>query len=98
MVESAMLWPLTADYSNGWGLCVRSKIVLAAGLALMASACDKKAEGQTVAIVNGEEITVREGEVLHTRFVKLGGEFYPDWVLGLKEDTPGVRERGGGEG
>jgi peptidyl-prolyl cis-trans isomerase C len=42
------------------GLCVRSKIVLAIGLALMASACDKKAEGQTVAIVNGEEITAAE--------------------------------------
>ena len=42
------------------GLCVRSKIVLAVGLALMASACDKKAEGQTVAIVNGEEITAAE--------------------------------------
>jgi peptidyl-prolyl cis-trans isomerase C len=42
------------------GLCVRSKIVLAIGLALMASACNKKAEGQTVAIVNGEEITAPE--------------------------------------
>jgi EpsD family peptidyl-prolyl cis-trans isomerase len=42
------------------GLCVRSKIVLAIGLALMASACNKKAEGQTVAIVNGEEITATE--------------------------------------
>jgi peptidyl-prolyl cis-trans isomerase C len=39
---------------------VRSKIVLAVGLALMASACDKKAEGQTVAVVNGEEITAAE--------------------------------------
>jgi peptidyl-prolyl cis-trans isomerase C len=39
---------------------VRSKIVLAVGIALMASACTKKAEGQTVAIVNGEEITAAE--------------------------------------
>jgi peptidyl-prolyl cis-trans isomerase C len=39
---------------------VRSKIVLAIGIALMASACTKKAEGQTVAIVNGEEITAAE--------------------------------------
>jgi peptidyl-prolyl cis-trans isomerase C len=42
------------------GLCVRSKIVLAVGLAILASACNKKAEGQTVAIVNGEEITAAE--------------------------------------
>ena len=55
-----MLWPLTADFSNGWGLYVRSKIVLAVGLALLASACNKKAEGQTVAIINGEEITAAE--------------------------------------
>jgi EpsD family peptidyl-prolyl cis-trans isomerase len=39
---------------------VRSKIVLAIGIALMASACTKKAEGQTVAVVNGEEITAAE--------------------------------------
>ena len=42
------------------GLCVRSKIALAIGLMLMASACNKKAEGQTVAVVNGEEITATE--------------------------------------
>jgi len=39
---------------------VRSKLVLAVGLALLASACNKKAEGQTVAVVNGEEITAAE--------------------------------------
>lgn len=41
---------------------MRSKLVLAVSLALMASAsaCAKKAEGQTVAIVNGEEITAAE--------------------------------------
>ena len=39
---------------------MRSKLVLAVGIALMASACTKKAEGQTVAIVNGEEITAAE--------------------------------------
>jgi peptidyl-prolyl cis-trans isomerase C len=55
-----MLWPVTTRFSNDWGPCVRSKLVLAVGLALMASACDKKAEGQTVAIVNGEEITAAE--------------------------------------
>ena len=42
------------------GLFVRSRLVLAIGIALMASACTKKAEGQTVAIVNGEEITAAE--------------------------------------
>ena len=42
------------------GLFVRSKLILAIGIALMASACTKKAEGQTVAIVNGEEITAAE--------------------------------------
>lgn len=35
-------------------------MVLAIGLALLASACNKKAEGQTVAVVNGEEITAAE--------------------------------------
>ena len=41
---------------------MRSKFVLAVSIALMASvsACGKKAEGQTVAIVNGEEITAAE--------------------------------------
>ena len=39
---------------------MRSKLVLAVGIALMTSACTKKAEGQTVAIVNGEEITAAE--------------------------------------
>lgn len=39
---------------------MRSKIILAAALALTVAACDKKAEGQTVAIVNGEEITAAE--------------------------------------
>lgn len=60
MVESAMLWPVATRFSNAWGLSVRSKIVLAVGLALVASACNKKAEGQTVAVVNGEEITATE--------------------------------------
>jgi len=39
---------------------VRTKIILALGLAVLSSACDKKAEGQTVAVVNGEEITAAE--------------------------------------
>lgn len=42
------------------GVDVRSKMILALSLSLMAAACDKKAEGQTVAIVNGEEITAAE--------------------------------------
>lgn len=42
------------------GLSVRSTILFGIGLALAVSACDKKAEGQTVAIVNGEEITAAE--------------------------------------
>jgi len=43
-----------------WGLGVRSTILIGVGLALALSACNKKAEGQTVAIVNGEEITAAE--------------------------------------
>ena len=39
---------------------MRTKIILALGLAVLSSACDKKAEGQTVAVVNGEEITAAE--------------------------------------
>ena len=43
------------------GFHVRSRIILAAAVvALTVSACNKKAEGQTVAIVNGEEITAAE--------------------------------------
>ena len=39
---------------------MNSRLIFAIGLALLASACNKKAEGQTVAIVNGEEITAAE--------------------------------------
>ena len=39
---------------------MRSRIIFALALALVVSACNKKAEGQTVAIVNGEEITAAE--------------------------------------
>ena len=42
------------------GLHVRSKLIIAVSLALVISGCNKKAEGQTVAIVNGEEITAAE--------------------------------------
>lgn len=42
------------------GVFVRSKLALAICVALLASACDKKAGGQTVAVVNGEEITAAE--------------------------------------
>ena len=36
---------------------MRQRIILALVVALMTSACQKKAEGQTVAVVNDEEIT-----------------------------------------
>jgi peptidyl-prolyl cis-trans isomerase C len=39
---------------------VRSGILFAVGLAILVSGCNKKPEGQTVAIVNGEEITAAE--------------------------------------
>jgi peptidyl-prolyl cis-trans isomerase C len=39
---------------------VLSKLIFAVGVALVISGCNKKAEGQTVAIVNGEEITAAE--------------------------------------
>lgn len=39
---------------------MRSKLIFAVGVALVISGCNKKAEGQTVAIVNGEEITAAE--------------------------------------
>ncbi|WP_395622039.1 SurA N-terminal domain-containing protein [Sphingomonas daechungensis] len=53
---------------------MRSKIVLAVSLALLASACNKKAEGQTVAVVNGEEITATELNA------ELGAAKLPDGV------------------
>ena len=46
------------------GLSVRSTILIGVGLALAVSACNKKAEGQTVAIVNGEERRIGTGDVL----------------------------------
>ena len=49
-----------SDFQIVGGPRVRSRIIFALGLALIVSACDKKAEGQTVAIVNGEEITAAE--------------------------------------
>lgn len=39
---------------------MRNHLILATSLALIASGCDRKAEGQTVAVVNGEEITASE--------------------------------------
>lgn len=39
---------------------MRNRLILSLSLALLASGCDRKAEGQTVAVVNGEEITVNE--------------------------------------
>lgn len=42
------------------GDSVRSSIIAVLALSVAVSACDKKAEGQTVAIVNGEEVTAAE--------------------------------------
>lgn len=39
---------------------MRNRLILTLSLALIASGCDRKAEGQTVAVVNGEEITANE--------------------------------------
>lgn len=39
---------------------MRSIIVLVMGLGILSAGCDRKAEGQTVAVVNGEEITAAE--------------------------------------
>jgi len=39
---------------------VRYSVLLLTAVALMASSCDRKAEGQTVAVVNGDEITSAE--------------------------------------
>ena len=39
---------------------MRKRIILTLVVALMASSCQKKATGQTVAVVNGEEITTSE--------------------------------------
>ena len=39
---------------------MRNRLIFALSLALIASGCDRKAEGQTVAVINGEEITANE--------------------------------------
>jgi EpsD family peptidyl-prolyl cis-trans isomerase len=39
---------------------MRARMIAAVAIAIVVSSCDKKAEGQTVAIVNGEEITATE--------------------------------------
>lgn len=39
---------------------MHQRIVLAIGFAFLASACQKKAEGQTIAVVNNEEITASD--------------------------------------
>lgn len=53
--QSAMLCLLL---SNESGAHVKYSIIAAIAVACVASGCTKKAEGQTVAVVNGEEITV----------------------------------------
>jgi len=42
------------------GHLMRKRIILTVVVAMMASSCQKKATGQTVAVVNGEEITTSE--------------------------------------
>lgn len=53
-----MLWPKYLLFQPGW--VMGKRIVVAIFLAFMASSCDRKASGQTVAIVNNEEITAAE--------------------------------------
>jgi EpsD family peptidyl-prolyl cis-trans isomerase len=47
-----------SSFSTGWVMSQR--IVIALALALLASGCQKKASGQTVAVVNNEEITASD--------------------------------------
>src|SRR4051812_39941749 len=42
------------------GHCMRQHIIVTALVALAVSSCQKKASGQTVAVVNGDEITASE--------------------------------------
>ena len=49
---------MVGEISNFVGDWVRSKIIAAFAVVLLLPACEKKPEGQSVAIVNGEEITV----------------------------------------
>src|SRR3954469_24379707 len=42
------------------GISMRKRIVFTLAVALMASSCQKKASGQSLAVVNGEEITAAE--------------------------------------
>ena len=53
-----MLWPKRTDFQTGQ--LMRQRIILALVIALAASGCQKKATGQSVAVVNGEEITTSE--------------------------------------
>jgi peptidyl-prolyl cis-trans isomerase C len=46
------------NFSTGW--VMKHRIVLALSIACVLSACNRKAEGQTVAVVNKEEITAAE--------------------------------------
>src|SRR4051794_39074115 len=47
-----------SSFSMGWVMSQR--VVVALALALLASGCQKKASGQTVAVVNNEEITASD--------------------------------------
>jgi EpsD family peptidyl-prolyl cis-trans isomerase len=43
---------------HNWGGHVKYRVILVIAVSVLASSCTRKAEGQTVAVVNGEEITV----------------------------------------
>src|SRR5689334_24360697 len=51
-----MLCRPLSNSQAGWQ--VKYRVLAAISLAVLASACNRKAEGQTVAVVNGDEITV----------------------------------------
>ena len=53
-----MLWPKYLLFQPGW--LMGQRIVLAIVLAFIVSSCERKAEGQTVAVVNNEEITAAD--------------------------------------
>jgi EpsD family peptidyl-prolyl cis-trans isomerase len=53
-----MLWPNQSLFQTGQSM--RQRIIVTALIALAVTSCQKKASGQTVAVVNGEEITASE--------------------------------------
>ena len=53
-----MLWPIQLKFQTGH--LMRHSIIAVGVIALAVASCQKKASGQTVAVVNGEEITAAE--------------------------------------